>query len=55
MREMADAIIAGQKKAVEEVLDGDVAETVKEFVGVESDESVKASDVKALRTKRMPL
>ena len=28
-REMADAIIAGQKKAVEEVLDGDVAETVR--------------------------
>ena len=39
-REMADAIIAGQKKAVEEVLDGDVAETSEEeFVEVESDES----------------
>ena len=39
-REMADAIIAGQKKAVEEVLDGDVAETgEEEFVEVESDES----------------
>ena len=37
---MADAIIAGQKKAVEEVLDGDVAETgEEEFVEVESDES----------------
>ena len=39
-REMADAIIAGQKKAVEEVLDGDIAETgEEEFVEVESDES----------------
>ena len=39
-REIADAIIAGQKKAVEEVLDGDVAETSgEEFVEVESDES----------------
>ena len=39
-REMADAIIAGQKKAVEEVLDDDVAETSEEeFVEVESDES----------------
>ena len=39
-REMADAIIAGQKKAVEEVLDSDVAETgEEEFVEVESDES----------------
>ncbi len=39
-KEMADAIIAGQKKAVEEVLDGDVAETSEEeFVEVESDES----------------
>ena len=39
-REMADAIIAGQKKAVEEVLDADVAETSEEeFVEVESDES----------------
>ena len=39
-REMADAIIAGQKKAVEEVLDGEVAETgEEEFVEVESDES----------------
>ena len=39
-REMADAIIAGQKKAVEEVLDGDVTETgEEEFVEVESDES----------------
>ena len=39
-REIADAIIAGQKKAVEEILDGDVAETSEEeFVEVESDES----------------
>ena len=39
-REIADAIIAGQKKAVEEVLDGDVPETnEEEFVEVESDES----------------
>lgn len=39
-REMADAIIAGQKKAVEEVLDAGVAETgEEEFVEVESDES----------------
>ena len=39
-REMADAIIAGQKKAVEEILDGDIAETSEEeFVEVESDES----------------
>ena len=39
-REMADAIIAGQKKAVEEVLDGDVAEaSEEEFVEVASDES----------------
>ena len=39
-REMADAIIAGQKKAIEEVLDGDVAETSEEeFVEVESDDS----------------
>ena len=39
-REMADAIIAGQKKAVEEVLDPNVAETGdEEFVEVESDES----------------
>ena len=39
-REMADAIIAGQKKAVEEVLDPGVAETGdEEFVEVESDES----------------
>ena len=39
-REIADAIIAGQNKAVEEVLDGDVAETSEEeFVEVESDES----------------
>ena len=39
-REMADAIIAGQNKAVEEVLDDDVAETSEEeFVEVESDES----------------
>jgi len=39
-REMADAIIAGQKKAVEEVLDGDSVETgEEEFIEVESDES----------------
>ena len=39
-REIADAIIAGQKKAVEEVLDGDVAEaSEEEFVEVASDES----------------
>jgi len=39
-REIADAIIAGQKKAVEEVLDGDAAETSgEEFVEVGSDES----------------
>ena len=39
-REIADAIIAGQNKAVEEVLDGDVPETnEEEFVEVESDES----------------
>ncbi len=39
-REIADAIIAGQNKAVEEVLDGDSAETSgEEFVEVESDES----------------
>ena len=39
-REMADAIIAGQKKAVEEVLDAGAAETGdEEFVEVESDES----------------
>ena len=39
-REMADAIIAGQKKAVDEVLDGDIAEaSEEEFVEVESDES----------------
>jgi len=39
-REMADAIIAGQKKAVDEVLDDGVAETSgEEFVEVESDES----------------
>lgn len=39
-REIADAIIAGQKKAVEEVLDGDSVETgEEEFIEVESDES----------------
>jgi len=39
-REMADAIIAGQKKAVEEVLDSDAAETgEEEFIEVESDDS----------------
>ena len=39
-REIADAIIAGQKKAVEEVLDGEVSETSEEeFVEVESDGS----------------
>ncbi len=39
-REIADAIIAGQKKAVEEVLDDDAAETrEEEFVEVGSDES----------------
>jgi len=39
-REVADAIIAGQKKAVEEVLDGDSVETgEEEFIEVESDES----------------
>ena len=39
-REMADAIISGQKKAVEEVLDGDSVETgEEEFIEVESDES----------------
>ena len=39
-REMADAIIAGQKKAVDEVLDGDMAEaSEEEFIEVESDES----------------
>ena len=39
-REIADAIIAGQKKAVEEVLDGDEVETSgEEFVEVGSDES----------------
>ena len=39
-REIADAIIAGQKKAVEEVLDGDAVETgEEEFIEVESDES----------------
>ncbi|MDA9718977.1 30S ribosomal protein S2 [Betaproteobacteria bacterium] len=39
-REIADAIIAGQKKAIEEVLDGDVAETSgEEFVEVGSDDS----------------
>ncbi len=39
-REIADAIIAGQKKAVEEVLDGDLVETSgEEFVEVGSDDS----------------
>jgi small subunit ribosomal protein S2 len=39
-REMADAIIAGQKKAVEEVLDSDVTATgEEEFIEVESDDS----------------
>ncbi len=39
-REIADAIIAGQKKAVEEILDDDVTETSgEEFVEVGSNES----------------
>ena len=39
-REMADAIIAGQKKAVEEVLGNDSVETgEEEFIEVQSDES----------------
>ncbi|MEL0325762.1 MAG: 30S ribosomal protein S2 [Burkholderiaceae bacterium] len=39
-REMADAIIAGQKQAVEEVLDNDSVETgEEEFIEVQSDES----------------